>query len=56
MTATTSATITMTETVSHEITLTHARLAELLDVAVTDVPALLADVVHWSATGPASDQ
>ena len=55
MAANDTATVTMTETVSHEITLTHARLAELLDVAVTDVPALLADVDRWSATGPVED-
>jgi hypothetical protein len=55
MAANDTATVTMTETVSHEITLTHAQLAELLDVAVTDVPALLADVEHWSATGPVED-
>ena len=35
MAATDSVTVTMTETVSYEITLTHARLAELLDVPVT---------------------
>jgi hypothetical protein len=55
MAATDTATVTMTETVSYEITLTHARLAELLDVAVTEVPALLADVDRWSATGPVED-
>jgi hypothetical protein len=55
MAANDTATVTMTETVSHEITLTHARLAELLDVAVTDVPALLAEVDRWSATGPVED-
>jgi hypothetical protein len=55
MAANDTASVTMTETVSHEITLTHARLAELLDVAVADVPALLADVEHWSATGPVED-
>jgi hypothetical protein len=55
MAAIDTATITMTETVSHEITLTHARLAELLDVTVADVPALLADVDRWGATGPVED-
>jgi hypothetical protein len=55
MAAKDTATGTMTETVSHEITVTHAQLAELLDVAVTDVPALLADIEHWSATGPVED-
>jgi hypothetical protein len=55
MAANDTATVTMTETVSHEITLTHARLAELLDVAVADVPALLAEVDRWSATGPVED-
>jgi hypothetical protein len=55
MAATDTATVTMTETVSYEITLTHARLAELLDVAVNEVPALLADVDRWSATGPDED-
>lgn len=55
MSATDSVTVTMTETVSYEITLTHARLAELLDVPVADVPALLVDVDNWSATGPVED-
>jgi hypothetical protein len=55
MAANESVTVSMTETVSHEITLTNARLADLLDVAVADLPALLADVDHWSATGPVAD-
>jgi hypothetical protein len=55
MAANESVTVSMTETVSHEITLTHARLADLLDVPVADLPALLADVDHWSATGPVED-
>lgn len=55
MSATDSVAVTMTETVSYEITLTHARLAELLDVPVADIPALLAGVERWSATGPVED-
>jgi hypothetical protein len=55
MAATDSVTVTMTETVTHEITRTHARVAELLDVPVAAVPALLSDVDHWSATGPVED-
>ena len=55
MAATDSVTVTMTETVSYEITLTHDRLAELLDVPVAAVPGLLADVEHWSAAGPVED-
>jgi hypothetical protein len=55
MAATDSVTVTMTETVSYQITLTHARLAELLDVPVAAVPGLLADVEHWSPAGPVED-
>jgi len=55
MAANDSVTVTMTETVHYEITLTHTRIAELLGVAVTDVPALLADVDNWSAAGPVED-
>lgn len=55
MAATDNVTVTMTETVSYEITLTHARLAELLDVPVDAVPALLADVDNWSPAGPVED-
>jgi hypothetical protein len=55
MAANDTATVTMTETVSYEITLTHARLAELLDVPIAAVPGLLADVDHWSPAGPVED-
>ena len=55
MAATDSVTVTMTETVSYEITLTHARLAELLDVPVAAVPGLLADADNWSPAGPVED-
>jgi hypothetical protein len=48
-------TVTMTETVSYEITLTHKGLADLLGVAISDVPALLADVDKWNVTGPIED-
>jgi len=51
--ATETVTIVMSERVSHEITLTHARLAQLLAIAVSDVPALLADESRWSPSyGP----
>ena len=53
--STTVVTVSMTETVSYEITLTHDRLAELLDVPVAAVPGLLADVENWSAAGPVED-
>ena len=55
MAANDSVTVTMTETVTYEITLTHARLADLVGVASTDVPTLLADVDNWSVTGPVAD-
>lgn len=55
MAADDSVTIAMTETVSYEITLTHKGIADLLDVAISDVPALLADVDTWKVTGPIKD-
>ncbi len=55
MAATDSVTVTMTETVSYEITLTHTRLAELLDIPVAAVPGLLADVDNWSPAGRVED-
>jgi hypothetical protein len=46
-------TITMTERVSYESTLTHGQLADMLGIDVDYVPALLADTSRWSATyGP----
>jgi hypothetical protein len=49
----TTVTITMSERVSYEVTLTHARLAEILGIAVDDIPALLADTRRWTDTyGP----
>ncbi|MDT0262296.1 hypothetical protein [Jatrophihabitans lederbergiae] len=55
MSANDTVTISMTETVTYEITLTHARLAEILDVPAADVPALLADIDNWAPTGPIED-
>jgi hypothetical protein len=53
--ATTVVTVSMTETVTHEITLTPARLADLLDITPAHVAPLLARVDHWGATGPVED-
>jgi hypothetical protein len=55
MTANDIVTVAMTETVTYEITLTHARLAEVLNVDAAAVPALLDDVDHWSPAGPIAD-
>lgn len=55
MAADDSVTIAMTETVSYEIILTYKEIADLLDVAISDVPALLADIDKWNVTGPIED-
>lgn len=55
MAADDSVTIAMAETVSYEITLTHKGITDLLDVTISDVAALLADVDKWNVTGPIKD-